>query len=112
MSDAERGREDGAQTLTQERMQAGTQEPTSSDRYDFDRLERSVEFLIEEHERLSGEREALLEELIEREQRIATLTAQLEEEATRRRTAVEGVDKILSRLAQLQTSVSSAVESA
>ena len=93
-------------------MQAGTQEPTSSDRYDFDRLERSVEFLIEEHERLSGEREALLEELIEREQRIATLTAQLEEEATRRRTAVEGVDKILSRLAQLQTSVSSAVESA
>jgi predicted nucleic acid-binding Zn-ribbon protein len=93
-------------------MQTGTQEPTSSDRYDFDRLERSVEFLIEEHERLSGEREALLEELIEREQRISALTAQLEEEATRRRTAVEGVDKILSRLAQLQTSVSSAVESA
>jgi hypothetical protein len=27
-------------------------------RYDIDRLERSVEFLIREHERLSAEREA------------------------------------------------------
>jgi hypothetical protein len=98
--------------LTQERVQAGMQESAQSDRYDFDRLERSVEFLIDEHARLTGEREALLEELIEREQRISALTSQLEEESTRRRAAVEGVDKILSRLEQLQASVSAPAESA
>jgi chromosome segregation ATPase len=79
-------------------------------RYDFDRLEKSVEFLIEEHERLSGEREALLSELIEREHRIATLESRLEEERSKRATAVEGVDKILGRLDQLQASVASAAE--
>ena len=47
--------------MTQERVQAGMQESAQSDRYDFDRLERSVEFLIDEHTRLTGEREALLE---------------------------------------------------
>ena len=88
------------------------QESAQSDRYDFDRLERSVEFLIDEHARLTGEREALLEELIEREQRISALTSQLEEESTRRRAAVEGVDKILSRLEQLQASVSATAEPA
>jgi chromosome segregation ATPase len=88
------------------------QESAQSDRYDFDRLERSVEFLIDEHTRLTGEREALLEELIEREQRISALTSQLEEESTRRRAAVEGVDKILSRLEQLQASVSATAEPA
>lgn len=82
------------------------------DGYDFERLERSVDFLIEEHQRLSAEREALLEELVEREQRLAALESELESERRRRLTAVEGVDKILGRLAQLQTSVSAAVESA
>jgi len=82
---------------------------TRGDRYDFDRLERSVEFLIEEHERLSGEREALLSELLEREHRIANLESRLEEERRKRVTAVEGVDKILGRLAQLQSSVAAAV---
>lgn len=82
------------------------------DRYDFDRLERSVQFLIEEHERLSGEREALLEELIDREHRISALESQLKRESTRRIVAVEGVDKVLSRLEQLQASVSAAVEPA
>ena len=89
-------------------MQAGVQ----ADRYDFDRLERSVEFLLEEHERLSGEREALLQELIDREQRISVLESRLERESTRRVTAVEGVDKMLSRLEQLQASISSFSETA
>jgi cell division septum initiation protein DivIVA len=74
-------------------------------RYDIDRLERSVEFLIREHERLSAEREALLGELIEREHRIATLESRLASERATRAGAVESVDKILSRLAQLQASV-------
>jgi len=93
-------------------VQTGLQEGARSERYDFDRLERSVEFLIEEHERLSGEREALLEELVDREQRIAALESGLERERILRLTAVEGVDKILARLEQLQSSVSAAVEPA
>ncbi len=79
-------------------------------RYDFDRLERSVEFLIREHQRLSAEREALLGELLDREHRIASLESRLESERTTRATAVETVSKILSRLEQLQSSVSAAAE--
>ena len=93
--------------MTRERVQAGVREGTQSDRYDFDRLERSVDFLIDEHQRLTAEREALLEELVEREHRIAALEAKLEGERMRRLTAVEGMDKILGRLDQLQASVAS-----
>ena len=96
-------------------MSAGNRcdEATSRiDRYDFDRLEKSVEFLIHEHERLSGEREALVSELVDREHRIATLESQLDSERKKRATAIEGVDKILGRLDQLQTSVAAAAEAA
>jgi septal ring factor EnvC (AmiA/AmiB activator) len=78
--------------------------------YNFDRLEQSVEFLIKEHERLSSEREALVAELVDREHRIAVLESNLEKERGKRATAVEGVDKILARLEQLRTSVTSNVE--
>lgn len=74
-------------------------------RYDFDRLERSIDFLIDEHQRLSAERAALLGELREREHRIAMLESRLESERAHRATAVQHVDKILSRLQQLQASV-------
>ncbi|MEZ4333447.1 MAG: cell division protein ZapB [Myxococcota bacterium] len=73
-------------------------------RFDFDRLERSIDFLIDEHRRLSAEREALLGELREREHRIAMLESRLESERAQRAAAVEHVDKILSRLEQLQAS--------
>jgi hypothetical protein len=78
--------------------------------YGFDRLEQSVEFLIKEHERLSGEREALVAELVDREHRIAVLESSLDEERGKRATAVEGVDKILTRLEQLRTSVTANAE--
>ena len=91
--------------MTQERMQTGVREGMQSDRYDFDRLQRSVDFLIEEHERLSGERAALLEELVDRERRIATLESQLESERSRRLTAIDGVNRILGRLERLQADV-------
>lgn len=78
--------------------------------YDFERLEKSVEFLIGEHQRLSAEREALLGELLDREHRIASLESRLEAERATRATAVEGVSKILSRLEQLQASICVAVE--
>lgn len=100
------------QAGVQESVRKGTQSGMQADRYDFDRLERSVEFLLEEHERLSGEREALLQELIDREQRISLLESRLQRESTRRVTAVEGVDKMLSRLEQLQASISSVSETA
>ena len=79
-------------------------------RYDFDRLEQSIEFLIDEHQRLSGEHEALLSELVDREHQISMLESRLEEERNKRATAVEGVDKILGRLEQLRTSVATAAE--
>jgi len=82
------------------------------DQYDFDRLEQSVDFLIKEHERLSGEREELLAELLDRELRISTLEGRLDLEQSKRAVAVESVDKILARLAQLQTSVSAAAKDA
>jgi hypothetical protein len=80
--------------------------------YNFDRLEQSVEFLIKEHERLSGEREALLAELVDREHRIATLETRLDGEKAKRATAAEGVDKILARLEQLQASAAAAAKAA
>ena len=80
--------------------------------YNFDRLELSVEFLIKEHERLSGEREALLAELVDREHRIATLETRLDGEKAKRATAAEGVDKILARLEQLQASAAAAAKAA
>lgn len=81
-------------------------------RYDFDRLERSVDFLIREHERLSAERAALLGELLDREVRISALETRLEAERVTRAAAVESVNKILVRLEQLQASVEAATEPA
>jgi hypothetical protein len=79
-------------------------------RYDFERLESSVEFLIREHQRLSAEREALLGELVDREHRLATLESRLETERATRAAAAESINKILSRLERLQSSVRSASE--
>ena len=78
--------------------------------YDFDRLERSVEFLIKEHERLSGEREALVSELVDREHRISVLESRLATEERKRVSAVESVDKILNRFEQLRTTVTANAE--
>ena len=88
------------------------EEMLAVDQYDFDRLEQSVEFLIKEHERLSGEREELLAELVDREHRISTLEGRLDLEQSKRAVAVESVDKILARMEQLQTSVSAAAKDA
>ena len=89
-----------------------SQQTAVGSRFDFERLERAVSFLIEEHERLSTEKAALLEELVERESRITSLEAKLDRERALRATAVEGVDKILVRLEQLQASASAAAEPA
>lgn len=80
------------------------------DRYDFERLERSVDFLIHEHERLSAEREALLGELLDREHRIAALESRLEAERAMRSAAVASVNGILTRLEGLQASVCAVAE--
>ncbi len=76
-----------------------------SDRYDFERLERSVEYLLKDHERLNTEREALLAELIDREHRIAVLESKLAAEDQRRASAVESVDRILVRLEALEVGI-------
>jgi hypothetical protein len=87
-------------------------ETDAAARYDFDRLDRAVRFLLEEHERLSAEREALLGELVEREQRIAALEAQLDRERVRRASAIDGVDRVLARLEELHSNVTTAAETA
>jgi len=92
---------------------AGTAPGSSSNgvgRYDFERLERAVTFLLQEHERLSSEKSELLEELVGREQRLTALESQLSMEQDRRTKATEGVDKILGRLEQLQSSATSAMD--
>jgi chromosome segregation ATPase len=94
-------------------MDAGSRsdvETSRVDQFNFDRLEQSVDFLISEHQRLSGEKEELLSELLEREHRISMLEGRLEDERRKRATAVEGVDKILGRLEQLQSSVGTGSE--
>jgi chromosome segregation ATPase len=94
-------------------MDAGSysdEETSRVDQFDFDRLEQSVDFLISEHQRLSGEKEELLSELLEREHRISMLEGRLEDERRKRATAAEGVDKILGRLEQLQSSVGTGSE--
>ena len=104
--------EDGARTLTRESVATGQDQLSQASSrevgqtggaYDFKRLERAVDFLI--GERLSSEKAELLEELVEREQRLTSLQSRLDTEKAQRLTAVESVDKILGRLEQLQTSV-------
>lgn len=70
-------------------------------RYDFDRLERSIEYLLEEHRRMSAERAELLVELADREHKIAQLESRLESERSLRAVAVSGVDAILARLERM-----------
>ena len=82
----------------------------SDDGYGFERLERAIEFLLEEHERLSAEKHELLGELADREQRITELEARLTRERERREVVTEGVDKIIGRLDQLRSSVGLAAE--
>ncbi|MBK7948713.1 MAG: hypothetical protein IPK00_08195 [Deltaproteobacteria bacterium] len=61
---------------------------------------------------MSAEREALLGELLDREHRIAVLESRLDAERTTRISAVERVNKVLSRLDQLQASISAGAEAA
>lgn len=76
-----------------------------SSQYNFERLEHSVEVLLKDHQRLSAEREALLEELVERERRIGVLESKLALESERRGVALESVDQILERLQELESEV-------
>lgn len=80
--------------------------------YDFDRLERSLDFLLGEHRRLSAEREELLGELREREVRIAALESKLQAERALRTTAVSSVDGILLEIERLRAMACPAAEGA
>ena len=83
----------------------GANASPQTDRFDFERLERSIEYLLKDHERLSTEREALLAELIDREHRIGMLESKLAAEDQRRASAIESVDRILSRLEALEVGI-------
>ena len=72
------------------------------DRFDFERLEQSVDSLLRDHARLQAEREALMAELADREHRSSELERALEGERQRRRSALEAVDRIRARVEALQ----------
>ncbi len=72
------------------------------DRFDFDRLEQSVDFLLRDHARLQAEREALMAELADREHRISGLERALEEQRHRQLSALEAVDRIHARVEAMQ----------
>jgi len=72
------------------------------DRFDFERLEQSVDSLLRDHARLQAEREALMAELAEREHRISGLERALETQRARRLAALEAVDRISSRVEALR----------
>lgn len=72
------------------------------DRFDFERLEQSVDSLLRDHARLQAEREALMAELADREHRISGLERALAGERHRRLSALEAVDRIHARVEALQ----------
>lgn len=76
--------------------------------YDFERLERSIDLLLEDHQRLKAEHEALIFELVERQQKMAALESELAEERALRANAVEVVDRVLNRVDQIEQTVFSA----
>lgn len=80
----------------------GDSESSSNSRFDFERLERSIEQLLDDHERLGAEHEALIFELVERQHKIAALESELQLERSRRSKAVDVVDRVLTRVETLE----------
>ena len=80
------------------------------DRFDFERLEASVESLLHDHERLSTEQQGLLAELADREHRIAGLQRQLDRERALRLSALEGVERLIARVESMQARVDRVVD--
>ena len=64
-----------------------------------------METLLRDHAQLSAEYEALIFELVERQQKIAALEAELDQERARRADAVGVVDRVLERVASIESSL-------
>lgn len=78
---------------------------TQTDGFDFDRLEHGIEQLLEAHARLRAERDALLQELADREHRLSQANAKLDAERARRGEALDRIDRILARLGRLESTM-------
>jgi chromosome segregation ATPase len=86
------------------RIESGHDSSFDRGEYDFERLEAAVDFLLEEHQRLTSEKRELLDELVERERRLTALESRLAGEERKRLSALAGVDKALERLGRLRSS--------
>jgi chromosome segregation ATPase len=82
----------------------GTAEPT----YDFDRLERAVEALVEENARLRRERESHRGELDGMLDRVRVLEGQLREANQRRQDVAKRIDELIAQMDSLDAQLASA----
>jgi hypothetical protein len=71
--------------------------------YGFDRLERAVAALVEQHERMLKENGELRRELAERSGRVRVLEEQVLEANQRRKDVVKRVDELIAQIDQLDT---------
>ncbi len=69
--------------------------------YDFQRLERAVEALIERGRRLQADNETLRGQLVERDRRIHSLDEGVLEANQRRQDAIKRIDDLIAHIDQL-----------
>ena len=75
--------------------------------YGFDRLERAVAALVEQHERMQEDNGELRRELDEKVERLRALEEQLLEANQRRKDVAKRVDDLIAQLDQLDTQIGS-----
>ncbi len=72
------------------------------ERYDFDRLERSIDVLVERHQVLQAHHSELKSALTEREQRIGALGEEILQFNQRRQGAAKRLDDLIAQVAALE----------
>jgi septal ring factor EnvC (AmiA/AmiB activator) len=75
--------------------------------YGFDRLERAVAALVEQHERMQKENGELRRDLAEKTDRLRALEEQLLEANQRRKDVAKRVDDLIAQLDQLDAQLGS-----
>ena len=75
--------------------------PADDAQYDYPRLERAVESLLEAHAKLQAENASLRADAQAREQRTADLEAALREQQERRADAIRRIDALVAQLDEL-----------
>lgn len=80
------------------------------DSFDYTRLDRAIELLLEDHARLRTQNRALRAAVGERESKIADLEEQLLTSNQKRADAIKRIDDLVSRLEQIDAALERADE--